>query len=201
MTDGSTSDRGDGRLVPDTKYTRALKGFFQNIELYLIYVFYVYLLFVVIVEVFRRYGLAMSSLWSGESARYAFLYITYVGISLAAYKRTHIRIGLLLDAASERVENYLYLFSNFVLLAFAAYAIWYTIPLIQTSLEFGAVTQALEINRAFAQLAIPIGLGMMIVRVLQRTYHDIADIRAGRPVFKGENVFTDDTEIGDEGGV
>jgi TRAP-type C4-dicarboxylate transport system permease small subunit len=197
MADSPAGDRDGGRLVPDTKHTRALKSLFQNIELYLIYIFYVYLLFVVIVEVFRRYGLSMSSIWSSESARYAFLYITYIGISLAAYKRTHIRIGILLDAVSERVEGYLYLFSNFVLLAFAAYAIWYTIPLIQTSLEFGAETQALAINRAFAQFAIPVGLTMMVVRVLQRTYQDVRDIRAGRPVFKGENVFTDDTDIGD----
>ena len=73
MADSPAQDRGGGRLVPDTKHTRALKSLFQNIELYLIYIFYVYLLFVIIVEVFRRYGLSMSSIWSSESARYAFL--------------------------------------------------------------------------------------------------------------------------------
>ncbi|MFB6202285.1 MAG: TRAP transporter small permease [Halorhabdus sp.] len=196
MTDSSHPDRGGDTLVPDSKYARALAKFFHNIELYLIYVLYVFLLFVVTVEVFRRYGLKMSSIWSNESARYAFLYITYVGISLATYKRTHIRIDVLLDAASERVENYLYLISNFVLLAFAVYAIRYTIPLIQTSIKFNSETQALAINRAFAQFAIPLGLGMMVVRILQRTYQDVRDIRAGRPVFKGENAFTEE-EIGE----
>lgn len=170
----------------------------QNLEKYLIYIFYVFLLFVVISEVFRRYVLGISSFYSGEVARYSFLYITYIGISWAAYKRTHIRIDILMTRASQRVENYMYLLGDIVVFFFGAYAVWYTIPLIQTSLKFQAKTQALAINRAFAQIAIPIGLSLMMIRIVQRTYYDIRDIRAGDPVFKGENIFID--EDSEEGG-
>ena len=180
----------------ESRYVRFLIHLSQTLERYLIYIFYVFLLFVVTAEVFRRYALSMSSFWSGETARYSFLYITYLGISWAAYKRTHIRIDILFDRVSQRVENYLYLFSNVVMFLFGAYAIWYTIPIIQTSLDFGATTQALGINRAFAQVAIPIGFSLMMIRIVQRTYYDIRDIRAGDPVFTGENVFLDDDEEG-----
>lgn len=175
----------------DNKYARSLVHFGQNLELYLMYVFYVFMLFIVIIEVFRRYGLSMSSLWSSEAARYSFLYLTYLGISWAVYQRVHIRITAIYDLVSDRVEGYLYVLSDVVLFLFGAYAIWYTIPLIQASLEFGSLTQALRINRAFAQFAIPVGMALMMLRVVQRTYYDIKDIRAGREVYQGENVFAE----------
>jgi len=75
------------------------------------------------------------------------------------------------------------------MLLFAVYAIRYTLPLIQTSINFGAKTQALQINRAFAQVAIPVGFSLMIIRVLQRAYQDIVDVRADREPYTGEAVF------------
>lgn len=82
---------------------------------------------------------------------------------------------------------------------FGGYVIWYTIPIIEASLEFGAQTQALSIQLALVQIAIPIGFSLMMIRLLQRTYYDIVDIRAGRPVFKGENIFIDEDD-GEQGG-
>lgn len=198
MTDDINQSSLRSRLDVHNKYVGTAVHIAQNLEKYLIYIFYIFLLFVIISEVFRRYILSMSSFWSGETARYSFLYITYIGISWAAYKRTHIRIDIFMEQASQRVENYLYLFSNFMMMVFGAYAIWYTIPIIQTSLEFGAKTQALAINLAIAQVAIPIGFSLMIIRLFQRTYYDIKDIRSGRPVFKGENIFIDEEDS--EGG-
>lgn len=192
LSENSQEGRAGDEMPTGNKHIQTAKHIVDNIELYLIYVFYIYLLFIVISEVVRRYGLGMSSLWSGETARYSFLYITYLGISLAAYRRTHIRIDAIYSYVSQRTESYLYLLSNIAMLIFGVYAIWYTIPLIETSLNFGSKTQALDVNRAFFQAAISIGFSLMIIRILQRTYYDILDIRAGRPVFKGENIFLED---------
>jgi TRAP-type C4-dicarboxylate transport system permease small subunit len=158
------------------------------------YVFFVYLLFIIIAEVIRRFVLGFSSLWGEETARFTYIFLTYLGISWAAYKRTHIRIDAIFGLVSERTENYLYLFSDLMFILFAVYAIWYSLPLIQTSIGFGAKTQALRINRAIFQSAVPIGMLLMIIRILQRTYYDILDIRAGRPVYKGESIFFDEED-------
>lgn len=192
MPDDSGQHTLQDRFKLDNEYVSTLVSIVQNLEKYLMYIFYIFLLVVIISEVFRRYILNMSSLWSGEVARYSFLYLTYLGISWAAYKRSHIRIDIFLNQVSQQVENYLYLFSNFIMMIFGGYVIWYTIPIIEASLEFGAQTQALSIQLALVQIAIPIGLSLMMIRLLQRTYYDIMDIRAGRPVFKGENIFIDE---------
>lgn len=184
-----SNSQSPGRNVRETAVHVA-----QNLEKYLMYVFYVYLLFIIVSEVIRRYALGFASLWGEETARFSFIYITYLGISWATYKRTHIRIDAIYGLVSDRVENYLYLFSDLMMALFAAYAIWYTIPLIQTTLRFGATTQALRVNRAFFQVAVLIGFSLMMIRIAQRTYHDIQDTRAGRPVYKGASVFIDDDE-------
>lgn len=187
--EANESQKSSLRTLLDDKYVRALMHVGQNLERYLMYFLYIYIITVVFVEVLRRYGLGMSSLWSGETARYTFIYITYIGISWATYNRAHIRIDILLREASQRVRGYLYILSDFVMLLFAVYAIRYTLPLIQTSINFGAKTQALQINRAFAQVAILVGFSLMIIRVLQRAYQDIVDVRADREPYTGEAVF------------
>lgn len=200
MPDSTASSGTSSTPAGDADGLRAtLLRVAQNLEKYLMYVFYVYLLFIIIAEVLRRYVLGFASLWGEETARFSYIYITYLGISWAAYKRTHIRIDAVYDLVSERTENYLYLFSDLMMVLFAVYAIWYSIPLLETSLRFDAKTQALRVNRAFFQIAVPLGFSLMIFRVLQRTYHDVRDIRAGRPVYKGESVFFDDGAADDTG--
>ncbi|MFB6096210.1 MAG: TRAP transporter small permease [Haloferacaceae archaeon] len=164
----------------------------ENAERYLVYVAYTYLMFVVVAEVLRRFLLDFSSLWGNATAQYMFIYLTYVGMSWAAKKRTHIRIDVVYSYVSDRVEDYLYLFSDAMMLLFAVVAIRFTVPIIQTSIRYNSQTQALRLNRAFFQFAVLLGFGMFAIRVLQRTYDDVADIRAGRRVFKGEAIFLEE---------
>lgn len=177
-----------------------LRSLNENTERFLIYVFYTYLIFIIVMTILRRFVLDFSSLWGSRTAVYAYLYLTYIGMSWATYKRAHIRLDVLFQYVSERVEGYLYILSDIVMFVFAVLAIRYTIPLIQTSLEFGAATQALRVNRAFFQIAIPIGFTLFIFRVLQRLYYDVRDVRSGRPVYKGESVFLEDDEEIEETG-
>lgn len=170
----------------------AARALNENAERYLIYVAYTYLMFIVIAEVLRRFLLDFSSLWGNATAQYMFIYLTYIGMSWAAHKRTHIRIDVIYSYVSDRVEDYLYLFSDVMMLLFAVIAIKFTLPIIRTSIRYNSQTQALRMNRAFFQFAVLLGFGMFAIRVLQRTYGDIRDIRAGRHVFKGEEIFLEE---------
>ena len=194
-TDGTDSDTtgGRGRIYP------LLQSLDQNAERYLIYVLYTYLVFIILAEVVRRFVLDFSSLWGTRTAIFAYIYLTYLGMSWAIYKRAHIRLDAIFDLVSERTEGYLYLFGNAMMLLFALLTLNYSIPLVFTSLEFGATTQALRVNRAFFQAAIPLGFALLSVRVLQRSYYDVKDIRNGRPVYKGDAIFLEEEDDQMEG--
>jgi TRAP-type C4-dicarboxylate transport system permease small subunit len=169
----------------------------RNAERYLVFLIYTYLIFIIIAEVTRRFVLDFSSLWGSRTAVYAYIYLTYLGMSWAVRERTHIRLDALFDLVSKRIEGLLYIFGDVMMLLFALYTLNYSIPLILTSLEFGSATQALRLNRAFFQFAVPFGFLLFSGRVIQRMYYDIQDVRHGREVYKGEAIFLEEDK--DEG--
>lgn len=185
------SERG---LLGSTSPLDSTLGYYVSIlndhaERYLILTIYVYLIFIIGMEVLRRFVLNSSSLWGEETARFMFIYLTWIGASWGVHERLHIRIDLLHQFVSERVKGALYILSDIALLVFAVYAIRWSIPQLQTLLEFGAVTQALRVNQIYFQAAIPIGMGLVLIRGVQALLRDVRDVARGRAVYEGETLF------------
>lgn len=172
------------RIAPMAKFLN------ENLERYLLLSIYVYIISIIGIEVLRRFVLDNASLWGEETARFMFIYLTWIGASWGVHKRLHIRIDILHQYVSERTTGILYILGDLVMLAFVIVAIQWTIPQLQTQLEFGAVTEALRVNKIYFQIAVPIGMGLLTVRILQALYRDVKDVMAGRPVYKGEQLFS-----------
>ena len=56
---------------------------------------YAYFCLIILIEVIRRYGFGASSPWGEMTARYAFVYLTYVAAAEGIRQGRHIRIDLL----------------------------------------------------------------------------------------------------------
>ncbi|MEO7158703.1 MAG: TRAP transporter small permease subunit, partial [Vicinamibacterales bacterium] len=69
----------------------------DNAERYAMLVFYVFVCAVIVQEVVRRFVLNYSSAWAEETARYAFIYLGYIGAAYAVRERAHIRFDILLQ--------------------------------------------------------------------------------------------------------
>lgn len=187
MSENITSNvNADGvvdRIAPVAKLLN------ENLERYLLLSIYVYIISIIGIEVFRRFVLDNASLWGEETARFMFIYLTWIGASWGVHKRLHIRIDILHQYISERATGILYILGDLVMLAFVIVAIRWTIPQLQTLMEFGAATQALRVNKIYFQIAVPIGMGLLTIRILQALYRDVKDVLADRPVYKGEQLF------------
>lgn len=79
-----------------------LKALDRDGERYLMLVFYSLIVFVVVAEVVRRFGLRYSSIWGEEVARYAFIFLGWVGASAAVKERAHIRFDAFIKAVCQR---------------------------------------------------------------------------------------------------
>lgn len=152
--------------------------------------FYSYIVAVVIIEVIRRFVLHYSSIWGEETARFAFVYLVWIGAAAAIKERSHIRIDVLFHLIPKSVSQYLYVFGEFVTLLFACIAIYYSTESVLGSIHFDSLTSGLRINQAWFTAAVPIGFTLIIIRLLQRIYRDIADIKAGRDIYTGESMFS-----------
>ena len=158
-------------------------------ERYLMLVFYCTIVFVIVNEVVRRFIFQYSSLWGEEVARYAFIYLGWIGASQAVKERAHIRFDTLLQVLPKRWHGYIYIFADLVTLAFACFAIYWSMHSIMSLVEFGAAAPALRISKAYFEIAVPLGFTLMIWRLVQSIRRDIADVRAGREAFKGALLF------------
>jgi C4-dicarboxylate transporter DctQ subunit len=171
------------------EFKQVLKNIDQNGERYLLLPLYTMIVITVFIEVLRRSLISYSSIWAEEIARYAFIYVAWIGASSAIKERAHIRIDVILPLFSQRMRGVLFLFGDIVTLVLAVLAIYWSMESVLTSIHFGSVTHGLRISQAWFLAAVPLGFAMMVIRLLQSMRRDWNDLKAGRPVFEGNKLF------------
>ena len=166
-----------------------LRNLNQNAERWALLVFYTLLVVTMAVEVIRREIFAYSSIWGEEIVRYAFIYLAWIGASAAVRERAHIRIDVIFNYVSPRVKALLYIFGDLVMFTIAVLALYWSFETVTVSWKFGSVSHGLRVSMVWFLMAVPIGFGLMIFRLVQSFIRDLADLRAGRPVYEGERLF------------
>lgn len=170
-----------------------MNGFLQKLdrngERWLLLVLYSTIVVTIAMEVIRRFTLSYSSIWGEEIARYAFIYLAWIGASAAVRERAHIRIDVLLHYLPSRGKAVIYLLGDFATLILAVIAVYWSLETVMTSLKFGSVTHGLRISQAWFLAAVPLGFSMMLFRLVQSIRRDLIDLRQGRDVFDGNRLF------------
>lgn len=129
---------------------------------------YAYFFLIIFLEVCMRYFFSHSTTWGEMTARYAFVYFAYIAAAEAFRHDEHIRIDLipnrLGDIGRKVLETYIDLLCIFISIA----VIWYSIDLMAIQQMANIRMHALPLNLSWAQAALPLGWGLMIIRILQR---------------------------------
>lgn len=166
-----------------------LKSIDRNAERWALLVFYTMLVATMAVEVIRREVFAYSSIWGEEIVRYAFIYLAWIGASAAVHERGHIRIDVIFNYVPTRVKALLYILGDVVMFVIAVLALYWSFQTVAVSWKFGSVSHGLRVSMVWFLMAVPIGFALMIFRLVQSFLRDLADFRAGRPVYEGERLF------------
>ncbi len=166
-----------------------LKTLDQNAERWALLVFYSMLVITMAVEVLRREIFSYSSIWGEEIVRYAFIYLAWIGAAAAVRERAHIRIDVIFAYVPARVKALLYILGDLVMLAVALLALYWSLEPVLTSMKFGSVSHGLRVSMVWFLMAVPIGFGLMIFRLLQSLVRDIGDLRGARSVYEGAKLF------------
>ena len=106
-----------GAAMQAPGWRRLLRQIDRNGERWLLLIFYTTIVVTITMEVIRRFVLSYSSIWGEEIARYAFIYLVWIGASAAVRERAHIRIDVLFHYISRRVQAMLYLLGEVLTLA------------------------------------------------------------------------------------
>ena len=140
---------------------------------------YGYIITVISIGVIRRFFLDFSSVGGEETARYAFVYVTWIGAPAAIKNRAHTRIDLFSKALPARGKVLLNMVASICAIAFACCALYWSIGPLLVSFHFGSVTDGLRITKAWFLLAVPLGFALVLWRSLQSLSIDVSDLHSG----------------------
>jgi C4-dicarboxylate transporter, DctQ subunit len=166
-----------------------LKHLDRNAERWALLAFYVMLVLTMSVEVLRREVFAYSSIWGEEIVRYSFIYLVWIGAAAAVKERAHIRIDVIMHYLGPRPKALLYIFGDLVMLAVAIGALIWSFETVEVSWKFGSVSHGLRVSMVWFFMAVPVGFGLMIVRLVQSLMRDLRCLRDGTPVYEGDTLF------------
>lgn len=161
----------------------------ENAERWMLLFLYSFIVLVIAIEVIRRFALMYSSVWGEETARYAFIYLVWIGAAVAVRDRAHIRIDVITHMLPPRGAALVYLLADLLTVALACFAIYWSLDPVLVSWKYGNVTDGLRIIRVWFLLAVPFGFAIMLLRLAQSIRRDVADLREGRAHFAGRKLF------------
>ena len=90
----------------------AVKWLDENGERVLLLFLYSFIVLVIAIEVIRRFVLMYSSVWGEEVARFAFIYLVWIGAAVAVRDRAHIRIDVITHLLPPRGAARVYLLGD-----------------------------------------------------------------------------------------
>ncbi len=139
------------------------------IETYLEPVIIVACLGVVIVllfaDVVARFAFQTSIFWAGEVARFAFVYMIYFGISYAIREKRHLRVTLLVEQASPRVQRGLLALAELVFLGYSVVVCWLGVVITSNALARGQILPATQWPTAVLYAAIILSGALCVLRL------------------------------------
>lgn len=168
---------------------RVMRALDRDAERWAMLVFYTFCCIVILQEVVRRFVLNYSSAWGEEAARYAFIYLGWIGAAYAVRERAHIRFDILLQRLGPRGKAMVFIFAEVATIVFACFALYWSLHTIGTLLKFEATTPVLRISKVWFEAAVPLAFCLVLLRSLQAIWRDLADLRAGREPFAGKAMF------------
>lgn len=168
---------------------KVLSAVDQNCERWLLLTLYSMIVVTIGTEVIRRFALSYSSTWAEEIARYAFIYLVWIGVAAAVRDRGHIRIDVIMQFLGNRGKAVVYVLGDFIMLFVAVLALYYSFETLSISMKFQSVTHGLGIAQAWFLAAVPFGFCLVCIRLMQSIVRDFGDLRSGRNVYEGARLF------------
>lgn len=137
-----------------------------------------YFVFATAAQVVARYVLKVSAPWAEETARYVFIWMTFLGASYAAKKGIHIRVDIL-ESALGKYGNIVKHGSSLLFLVFLVIMASAGIQVCAGMIARPQYSTVLHIPMIYVYAALPVGMILTALRTLQRTYREIKKKGAG----------------------
>ncbi|WP_262366400.1 TRAP transporter large permease [Oceanobacillus profundus] len=165
---------------------KTLKFMDQRFEEVLIVLGFLTFIILINLQVINRYILpfiefANITTWTEEVSRYIFIFVSFLGASLAIKKRDSIQVTALVDRLPSGLQKSIHIANTIFMLYFSYMIVKYGYTLIMFQFETGQTTPALSLPMAIPYSAVPLGFLLMAIRLIQNLMQDTKhmDVKAG----------------------
>jgi C4-dicarboxylate transporter, DctQ subunit len=117
-------------------------------------------------------ALSMASHWAEELAQYSFIWLLYIGASLATRNGGHFRVSAQFGLLPERMRKYASLPGDIVWLVFNLFILKLGFDLCRSSAESSL---SLELPMKYVYAIIPISFTLIFFRLIQFNYRKFTD--------------------------
>lgn len=157
-----------------SSFVPKLKWIDANLEAVIVTILLLSMSFLVGLQVVMRYVFHNSLSWSEELARYMFIWLVYVGISYGVKRNRHICIDFVHDILPSKGAAVLSMLADLIFFAFALLAVKYGSNIVSRVVFSTQTSPALEIPMWLVYSAVPVGFGLVCLRLLQSLFLKIS---------------------------
>ena len=158
---------------------KVLRVLNERIEEVFLVILMVVAVILVSAQIITRFVTKTPLPWSEELARYIFLWLTWVGAAFATKERKHITIDVVTERLPQLGKRFCLVLSTLVWIGFLIFLIGISIILTQSVYQGGQTATGSGLPMWIPYLSIPVGMGLMLFRLLQNCYFDIKAMKGG----------------------
>lgn len=161
------------------KLLNKLAHCYNLLEEYAMVLFLAVMTAVVFAQVVLRYVFNSGLTWSEEGARFFFMWIIWMSMSIGFRDKSHIRMTVISDKLSPRGKLVLNLIDNAIILAFSAFLSYLGWAYVLKLTETGQYAPATKLPYAVVYACLPLSLGVCSLRVLAEIVEDVRTLWGG----------------------
>ncbi|MCM3571012.1 TRAP transporter small permease [Neobacillus mesonae] len=155
---------------------KLLKWLDENIEAVILIILSILTVVVIFVQVFMRYVMHSSLTWSEELARYAFIWLVYIGVSYGVKKQAHISVDALTWIVKRRGKFVLSICANIAVLVFSVLLTYFSFEVVA---QINRLSPAMAIPLKYVYAAPLVGFLLTAIRVIQTMIIQTKTFRTG----------------------
>ncbi len=155
-----------------------LVQFYNKFEEYLLITSLIVAVIIVFVGIVMRAVVSNSLPWSEELCRYIFVWQCWLGASLAVREGKHIRVDFIFSLLKGKAVHVAELVAAIIWFLFCVFVVYNSVELLSSIVRSGQFSPVMRMPMLYPYLSVPIGVGMMGLRLIGNIKGEIQAIMA-----------------------
>ncbi len=152
------------------KFIKSLSWFEKNFEEVFLIISLTSMVLLVFGQTATRFTTGNTPYWTQEIAQFIQVFFVYLGASYAVKKKAHMRITFLINKFPLKIQKLLEINSIILFIVFCVALVWFGTIICVNICQFHQVSAAMRIPMFIPYLAVPLGGGIMIIRLVQNIF-------------------------------